>query len=71
MDSTIRIIDLKPEELRPELRLRVERVMRRKKLTWTRTLDYLARKVISPTRRSRSRTAKKRGRKVVAPDART
>ena len=71
MDSTIRIIDLKPEELGPELRIRVERVMRRKKFTWTRTLDYLDSKVIPPTRRSRMREGKKRGREVVTPDART
>ena len=42
------IVELTPSALPIDLRFKVERVMRERRLTWEQTLLFLARKVVSP-----------------------
>ena len=50
----MRLADIKPTDVNPELRMRIECVMRRKKLAWPKALDFLAREVVAPNGRSRT-----------------
>ncbi len=42
------IVDIKPDEVPVELRVRIEKVMARQKLNWHDAILFLARKVVSP-----------------------
>ena len=42
------IVDIKPDEVPVELRVRIENVMARQKLNWHDAILFLARKVVSP-----------------------
>jgi len=50
------IVDIKPDELPIDLRVKIEAVMSRKRLSWRDTLLFLARGVVSPSRRRRLRS---------------
>ena len=63
------IVELTPSALPIDLRFKVERVMRERRLTWEQTLLFLARKVVSPVRASgeRGSTPSSFCREVVSP----
>ena len=42
------IVDLKPTSVPAELRVKIERVMREKNLSWRDAILFLAQKVVSP-----------------------
>ena len=44
------IVDLKPRDVPAELRVKIENVMRRKKLSWRNAVAFLASEVVSPSR---------------------
>lgn len=46
------IVDLKPRDVPAELRVKIENVMRRKKLSWRNAVAFLASEVVSPSRAS-------------------
>ncbi len=43
------IVDVKPEDLPAELRVKIEHVMRERNLTWSAAVLSLAREVVSPS----------------------
>ena len=42
------ITSLTPSDVSPELRMRIEKIMRRQNMTWREAVIFLARKVVSP-----------------------
>ena len=42
------IVDIRPVEVPVELRVKIEKIMKRRKLNWKEALLFLARKVVSP-----------------------
>ena len=61
------IVDIKPSDLTPELRIKVEHVSRLKKLSWKDTLIFLASEVVSPMRRNSPSRRDSSRPKVVSP----
>ena len=49
------ITDIKPRSVPVELRVKIEQVMRRRSLSWRDTILFLAREVVSPTRKTSMR----------------
>ena len=45
------IANLKPTDVPAELRMKIEKVMKRQKISWKEAIIFLARKVVSPTGR--------------------
>lgn len=52
------IADLMPSDVPAELRVKVERVMQRERLSWREAVLFLARKVVSPVRGKARKTRK-------------
>lgn len=48
------LADIRPEDVPPDLRARIEIVMRRRRLSWAEAVVFLAEKVVAP-RKAKSR----------------
>ena len=52
------ITDIRPKDCSPDLRAKIEKVMQKNGLTWKDALNFLARKVVAPTRTKKKAKAR-------------